>query len=316
MTMQAAIEQYIEWKRAQGAHFESPAYVLRRFGRFVGKDLGSDEVHRDQADAFLGGHSPLTSNRAHKYSTLAGLYRYAIARGIATRSPLPAEAPKSPPPAPPYIYSRDELRRLLDATETYRKRVNQLEPHTFRAFLLLLYGAGLRRGEALRLTLGDIDLQAALLTVRQTKFGKTRLVALGPQLAEAMQRYAAQQKASGAPQTDEAPFFTNRDGTSLAARTVSKAFAHLRRTAGVSRESGARYQPRLHDLRHGFAVHRLTSWYRQGADVQRMLPLLSTYLGHTSIAATQTYLSMTPDLLREAAVRFERYAHREEGGRG
>ena len=316
MTLQAAIEQYIDWKRAQGAQFESPAYVLRRFDRFVGEDIGSDEVHRDQADAFLGGHSPLTSNRAYKYSTLAGLYRYAIARGIATRSPLPAEAPKAPPPAPPYIYSRAELRRLLDATATYRQRTNQLQPHTFRAFLLLLYGAGLRRGEALRLTLGDIDLQAALLTVRETKFGKTRLVPLGPQLTEAMQRYAAQQQASGAPSTDQAPFFTNRDGTSLAARTVSKAFADLRRAAGVSRESGARYQPRLHDLRHGFAVHRLTSWYQQGADVQRLLPLLSTYLGHTSIAATQTYLSMTPDLLREAAVRFERYTQSEEGGRG
>ena len=316
MTLRTAIEQYIAWKQAQGAHFESPAHVLRRFGRFMGEGTGSDEVCAGQADAFLGGRSPVTSNRAYKYSVLTGLYRYAIARGIATRSPLPPEAPKSSPPAPPYIYSRDELRRLLDATETYRKRVNQLEPHTFRAFLLLLYGTGLRRGEALRLTIGDVDLRAALLTVRNTKFGKTRLVPMGPQLAEAMQKYAARQKSSGAPQTDKAPFFTNRNGTPLAARTVSKAFAHLRRAAGVSRESGARYQPRLHDLRHGFAVHRLTAWYRQGADVQRMLPLLSTYLGHTSIAGTQTYLSMTPDLLREAAVRFEQYAQTEERGRG
>ena len=316
MTLNAAIEQYITWKRAQGASFESAAYVLRRYGRFVGEDIGSDEVRSHQADAFLGGHSPVTSNRAYKYSTLAGLYRYAIARGIATRSPLPAEAPKSPPVAPPYIYSRDELRRLLDATTTYRKRVNQLEPHTFRAFLLLLYAAGLRRGEALRLTMADVDLQAALLTVRKTKFSKTRFVPLGPQLAQAMRAYAAQQKASGNSQAGEAPFFANRDGTPLAARTVSKAFAQLRQAAGVCRESGARYQPRLHDLRHSWAVHRLSAWYRQGADVQRMLPLLSTYLGHTSIAATQTYLSMTPDLLREAAVRFERYAERKGGGHG
>ncbi len=220
MTLATAIEQYIAWKRAQGAHFESPAYVLRRYGRFVGEETGSDEVRSDQADAFLGGHSPVTSNRAYKYSTLAGLYRYAIARGIATRSPLPAEAPKSPTPAPPYIYSHEELRRLLEATKTYRKRVNQLEPHTFRVFLLLLYGAGLRRGEALRLTMADVDLQAALLTVREAKFGKTRFVPLGPQLAQAMRNYAAQQRASSASQTDEAPFFANRDGTPLVPCTI------------------------------------------------------------------------------------------------
>jgi integrase len=82
--------------------------------------------------------------------------------------------------------------------------------------------------------------------------------------------------------------------------------------AGVRREDGARYQPRLHDLRHTFAVHRLTSWYRQGADVQRLLPHLSVYLGHVHIRTTQVYLSMTPELLQEANIRFERYAGKEE----
>ncbi len=139
-------------------------------------------------------------------------YRYAIARGLATRSPLPPQPPQASPRSTPYIYSHDELRRLLDATESYRKRVNQLEPYTFRALLLLLYGAGLRRGEALRLTLADVDLRTALLTVRQTKFDKTRYVPLAPQLARAMQRYAAQRRAAGAPQAGEAPFFANRDG--------------------------------------------------------------------------------------------------------
>ena len=203
--------------------------------------------------------------------------------------------------------------------KTYRKRVNQLEPHTFHALLLVLYGAGLRRGEALSLTLADIDLRAAVLTVRETKFDKTRLIPLGPQLARAMQEYAAQRTACGASQAHEAPFFVNRDGTPLAARTirgaiVSKAFVQLRRAAGVVRGNGARNQPRLHDLRHSFAVHRLTAWYRQGADVQRMLPLLSTYLGHASVVGTQVYLTMTPELLGEAALRFERYVQTGTGG--
>jgi site-specific recombinase XerD len=85
----------------------------------------------------------------------------------------------------------------------------------------------------------------------------------------------------------------------------------VREHAGVSRDDGARYQPRLHDMRHSFAVHRLTSWYQQGADVQKLLPQLATYLGHVNIAATQVYLTMTPELLHEASVRFEKYAFQE-----
>ena len=315
MRLDEAVDRYTNLRRAQGARFESQAYALRRFCRCVGEAVDCDEVPGDRVSAFLAGAAPASGNRAFLHSTLAGFYRYAITYGFATRSPLPAEAPKVLNSTPPYIYSREELRRLLDAVTTYRKRVNQLEPHTFRALLLLLYGTGLRRGEALALTVADVDLGAAVLTIRNTKFGKSRLVPLGPQLERAMQEYVAQRRGSGASQAQEVPFFANRDGTPLAARTVSKAFAQLRRAAGVSRENGgARCQPRLHDLRHSFAVHRLTDWYRQGADVQRMLPLLSTYLGHTSIVGTRVYLRMTPELLHEAALRFERYVQAGTGG--
>lgn len=272
MTLREAINQYIAWRRALGARFQSQAYALRRYGRHVGEAVDCDAARSDQVNAFLGSGAPASSNRLFLYCTLAGFCRYAIARSLATRSPLPVEAPKAPPSAPPYIYSRDELRRLLEAVQTYRKRVNQLEPHTFRALLLLLYGAGLRRGEALSLTLADTDLRAAVLTVRGTKFDKTRLVPLGPQLARAMQAYAAQRQARGASQARQAPFFVNRDGTPLAARTVSKAFVQLRRAAGVGHANGAHSPPRMHKLRHVFAVHRLTAWYRQGADVQRLPP--------------------------------------------
>ena len=145
MTLREAIGQYIAWRRAQGARFQSQAYALRRYCRSVGDAVDCDAVRSDQVSAFLASGTPASSNRVFLYCTLASFYRYAITRSLATRSPLPVEAPKAPPSAPPYIYSRDELRRLLDAVKTYRKRVNQLEPHTFRALLLVLYGAGLRR---------------------------------------------------------------------------------------------------------------------------------------------------------------------------
>ena len=308
MTLGEAIDRYIAWKQASGARFASVARVLRRYARSVGEKVGCDDVRSDQARAFLGGNAPLTANRSVKRSALAGFYRYALARGLATRSPLPTDEPPRPPSAPPYIYTRDELRRLLVGVESSRQRAWQLEARTFHALLLLLYGAGLRLGEALRLTQADMDLPNALLTVRDSKFHKTRLVPLGAQLAQAMARYAARRARAAAGRADRAPFFANRDGTPLSASTVRGAFAALREAAGVRRPDTARYQPRLHDLRHAFTVHRLTAWYRQDADVQRLLPLLSTYLGHASVASTQVYLTMTPELLSEASLRFEHYA--------
>ena len=174
--------------------------------------------------------------------------------------------------------------------------------------MLLLYGAGLRVGEAVRLTLADLDLSAAVITIRDTKFHKTRLVPIGAALNQAMAQYAAQRKEAGHSKSADAAFFVLRRGAPLSVQIVEQAFVRLRTYAGVGRADGARYQPRLHDMRHCFAVRRLTSWYEQGADVQKLLPHLATYLGHVSIAATQVYLTMTPELLHAASVRFERYA--------
>jgi site-specific recombinase XerD len=108
------------------------------------------------------------------------------------------------------------------------------------------------------------------------------------------------------------PFFTGKDGSRLIYQTVRQAFRQLRNSAGVHRhDNDARYQPRLHDLRHSFAVHRLVSWYQSGADVQKLLPHLSTYLGHVHLRATQVYLTMTPELLEVASERFAEYVFKE-----
>jgi integrase len=106
-----------------------------------------------------------------------------------------------------------------------------------------------------------------------------------------------------------------RNGTRVSRLVVERYFVRVRKHARVERTDGASYQPRLHDLRHTFAVHRLTAWYRAGVEVQRLLPLLSVYLGHVNLSSTQVYLSMTPELLAQANIRFERYAGKE-GGNG
>ncbi len=310
MTLREVIEQYILWRQAHGAKFTTGANLLRHFLGYVDRDAACDAVTTTQVLAFLSGKGPLARHRENKYYVLAGFWRYAISRGHATRSPLPDSEPKSPPRTPPYIYSRDELRRLFDPTnvEISRRGAVQLDAVTFRTLLLLLYGAGLRFSEATRLTLADVDLAEDVLTIRATKFYKSRLVPIGPQLATALANYMPLRRRGGLVQDETSFLVANRDGTRLASSTVQTAFDALRRIARVHGTAGGRQIPRLHDLRHSFAVHSLTAWYRRGADVQRLLPALSTYLGHSDLEGTKAYLSMTPELLQQASLRFAHYA--------
>jgi len=173
--------------------------------------------------------------------------------------------------------------------------------------LLLLYGTGLRLGEALALTVGEVDLRQAYLRIRETKFFKSRLVPLGKDLVGVLTKYVLRRlELQGAPV--ESPLFYFLDGSPLSQSAAQSAFRRLRSYAEVEREGGPRRQPRLHDLRHTAAVHRLVAWYRSGADLQQLLPKLATYLGHVNLSSTQRYLTMTPELLREASLRFEHYA--------
>ena len=313
MKLRAVVALYVAFRRSAGADFRSSERLLATFCRAAGDEAKVADVGEEQVAAFLRGNGTFTRYWHRKHSALLGFYRYAVSRGYANQLPMPTVVPKQPPAVVPYIYSQDELRRLLDATERYRKHQFLLEPRTFRTLLLLLYGAGLRGCETRQLKLSDVDTAAAMLTIRDTKFYKTRLVPLGCDLNGAIADYAEWRLAVHPLRNREECFFVDRNGAPLRDYAVRRAFADLRIAAGVMRNDGARYQPRLHDLRHSFTVDRLTAWYREGKDVQKLLPALSTYLGHISVAATQVYLTMTPELLRQACRRFERYIFGEGG---
>ena len=308
MKLKELITQYAAFRKAMGEEFESAESLLNTFCRYMGVEIEVSEIRAERVEAFLAGTGPVNRYWRRKYDTLRGLYRYATRRGFADHVPLPATVPKMPERFVPYIYNSDELERLINPAAPDQIGFRKLEPHTLRAVLLLLYGAGLRIGEAVALNLGEVELPSAVITVRNTKFHKTRLVPIGLKLNQAMTQYAVQRREAGHSQSADAPFFVLRRGGRLSIQIVQQAFTRLRKYTGIGRADGARYQPRLHDMRHCFAVRRLTSWYQQGADVQKLLPHLATYLGHVSIAATQVYLTMTPELLRAASVRFERYA--------
>lgn len=309
MKLSALAVQYVAYKQSMGMRFHTEARTLRSFCRAMG-DIAVAEIAASRVEAYLAGAGPVTRFWHRKHEVLRGFYRFAMARGYAASSPLPKIVPK-PPHFVPHIFSHDELQRLLDATACCEGPRCKLQPYTCRMLILLLYGTGIRISEALSLRLTNVDLTAGVLTIRESKFYKTRLVPMSPALTGTVGEYVARRAKEHATQLDGALFLT-RAGSPVARHTVENVFSRLRVHAGVLRQDGSRYQPRLHDLRHAFAVHRLVSWYRQGADVQRLLPQLATYLGHVHIAGTQRYLTLIPELLHEASQRFERYAKGEQ----
>jgi integrase len=290
--------------------FHTQAQVLKTFGRTVGS-VPVELVDSTHVKAFLDATRP--PSRPGRFATINGFFRFAIQRHLLASSPLPTAKPKQPPYAKPYIYSAEELRRLLDATEELNriKRVRSMytiPPQTMRTLILLLYGAGLRASEGIGLTLDDVDLSANRLIIRHAKFDKTRLLPIGPKLAATLRLYIRNRNSIGTRPPSTTAVFLRRSGEAISRLNAEVCFALVRRRAGVARSDGAFFQPRLHDLRHTFAVHRLVTWYQAGANVQLLLPKLSTYLGHVGLAETQHYLTMTPELLREANQRFEHYA--------
>jgi len=313
MKLTQLIAQYVKFRKSLGQDFESNERRLRTFSRFVGESADIRSLKPRQVAAFLAGSGPITRYWHVKYGALRGIFSYAVPRGYLSVSPLPATVPKQPARFFPHLYTMDEWRRLLHGTASYQKHKTRIlmEPHTFRAILLLTYGAALRVSEALSLNLADVDLEEAVIIIRDTKFYKTRLVPLGRDLNDTITNYAKQRKRDGHSESNNAPFFVTRFGSRIPIRLLQRAFRRLRAHSGLRRKGGARCQPRLHDLRHAAAVHRLTAWYREGKDVQRLLPLLSTYMGHVDVASTQLYLTMTPELLHEASKRFAKYVFGE-----
>ena len=315
MKLAHVVTRYTAFKRSLGMRF-AQSKRLAAFCRFVG-DITLAQVDSHRVEAFINGQGNGDRSRDLRYSTLKGFYCYALARGYAASSPLPPTSPKRLADFVPYVYSEEELQRLLNATEYLKSPQSPLQDITFRTLLLVLYGTALRISEALALKVADVDLQNRVLSIQDAKFYKARWVPFGPRLAEHLKTYRTQRLRLPSPLGQGSAFLCTRTGQALTYWRALRLFHRLRRQTGLVRQDGcrhgapARYQPRLHDIRHASAVHRLVGWYRQGADVQRLLPKLSTYLGHVNVVCTQRYLSMTPDLLQEASRRFQHYAFPE-----
>jgi len=243
----------------------------------------------------------------HRLYVVRSFAKYVSATDSRTEVPPPRLLPLPARTRRPYIYTEKEVLLLMDATQMLSSP-EDLRRHTYYCLLGLLAVTGLRKGEARRLRKEDVDLTQGLLTIREAKFGKSRLVPLHVTTVKALTDYSARRDAYlGKTKVDT--FFAGKSGRPLS--TVQGTFETLRRAVGLG-SAPRRQNPRLHDFRHRFAVNTLLNWYRDGEDVERLLPVLSTFLGHTRIEDTYWYLSSTPELMSAASERLEK---RWEGSR-
>jgi integrase/recombinase XerD len=225
MKLAEVVGEYVTHKQSMGMRFCTEARTLKAFCRAMG-DIAVTEVQRDRVDAYLAGKGPVTRFWQRKHEVLVGFYRFAIARGYALNVPLPRQVPKPAQAFVPHIYSHDELRRLLKATAVCDNPHSSIESDTCRTLILLLYGAGLRIGEALALTLADVDLSTRIIVIHTSKFYKTRLVPLGPDLTRELAAYVTW-RVMEHPSGSEGPFFVSRTGSPLSRRAAEHTFSRL-----------------------------------------------------------------------------------------
>lgn len=315
----AELTQFLQFQRAAGYRYREEAGALHRLDRFLAVHLAPDDpvITRDLVRAYLarrGDESETT--REHRLSLLRQVCRFLALREPRTAIPPPRCLGIQRRPFVARVLTREEGRRFLHACAAYPGRPGfPLRGVVHGTALILLYLTGLRAGEAVRLTVGDVDLPEAVLRIRDTKFGKSRLVALAADLAARLGRCRDAVARALGPRSLDAPFFAGPTGQPCTISGLRYTFRRVLAAAGLPRRRGDR-GPRLHDLRHSFASLRLLLWCEQGVEPATHLPRLATYLGHVGVTSSQRYLQLTADLRTEVTRRHQaRFGHliTEEG---
>jgi integrase/recombinase XerD len=298
--LRSALADYLALRRSLGYKLDRAGLLLAQFVAHC-EAAGAEAVTIDLALSWATLPAQGSASwYAQRLSVIRGFARYLALGDERTEVPPTDLLPDRSHRATPYLYSEDEVVRLMAAA---RRLPSPLRCATLETLVGLLYVTGMRVGEAIRLDRGDVDLARGMLVVNNSKFGKSRELPLHERTVAALRAYA-QRRDELRPQAASAAFFISLAGTRLRYDNVHLAFQGLVRDAGLTPRS-ATCRPRPHDLRHSFAVSTLVGWYRDGADVEPRLAQLSTYLGHVHPASTYWYLSAAPELLGLAAARLE-----------
>jgi integrase len=299
--------EHVALMRNRGYKYTSQAVWLLRFDRFLQLNLA---LHDKPIGVLLEHWATAKATRNH--AAECEKLKRVLAKILRHRNP--SIPPRRPDPRPqkevakqwrkPHIYTPADVRRMLDIARSYPSPRARLRPLSIYTMLLLAYCAGLRRGELARLDLGDVDFRGGTITVRRTKFFKTRILPLPDSVMAELRAYIDVRRRAGASQDPHSGLFWHEQRN---ARYTQEAIAWMLvdviRRAGLKPPQG-RKGPRLHDLRHSMVVNRILEWYREGINPQDRLPFLATYLGHRDINSTLVYITVTQDLLHHANERF------------
>ena len=299
--------EHVALMRNRGYKYTAQPVWLLRFDRF----LQLNPALQDQPIGVMLEHWSAAKTTRNHTAECEKLKRV-LAKILRHRDP--SIPPRRPDPRPqkevvkqwrkPHIYSPADVRRMLDIARSYPSPRAPLRPLSIYTMLLLAYCAGLRRSELARLELGDVDLQRGTITIRQTKFFKTRILPLPDSVMAELRAYIDARRRAGAPQDPRSGLFWHEQRSArYTKQAVSWLLVDIIRQAGLKPPRG-RTGPRLHDLRHSMVVNRMLEWYRAGINPQERLPFLATYLGHRDIHSTLVYITVTQDLLHHANERF------------
>jgi integrase/recombinase XerD len=301
-----AVAEYLELRRGLGFKLKRYDVWLREFVALLNR-LKAHHITTTLAVQFAMRHSthgPKT--RSMRYQVVRGFARYQHGIDPDGEIPPPGLVRGRSRRAKPYLYTDEEIGRLLRATRRLPSAY-PLRPWTYYCVFGLLAVTGMRIGEVLNLLRQDIDWVEGLLTIRKTKFGKSRLIPLHTSTVKVLAAYARRRDRFFAKRRRQlgVHFFATRSGTRLNDAYVHRVFWQVSRAIGI-RAVGASHGPRLHDFRHRFAIETLLRWYDDGQPVDRRLPVLSTYLGHVQVSDTYWYLHSTPKLMAATALRLNR----------
>jgi len=302
-TLRDGLETYLALRRGLGAELRDPGARLHHFVEF----LEREQVGVITAElALRWATAPTGVTPATWAQRLADVRRFATWLSAAdprTEIPSPALLSDRWRRPSPYIYSDDEVAHILREAARLPSPLG-LRAQTYETLFGLLASTGLRLGEALGLDRDDVDLSSGVLAIRRAKFGKSRFVPVHNSTRRALRRYVRQRDLL-LPRPASPAFLISERGTRITHSIAEHTFAVVSRIVGLRVPAGGRrgHGPRLHDMRHRLAVRVLVRWYREGRDVERELPKLSTYLGHVHVADTYWYLEAVPELLRLATER-------------
>jgi site-specific recombinase XerD len=301
--LKTELVEYLAVRRALGYKLRLAGRLLQRFVQFAeraGATYITTELALEWATQPAHAQPCQWANRLAMVRRFA---RFCSSNDPRTIVPPPDLLPHRYRRVAPYIYRDEQIISLLKAARTLPSSTG-LRPHTFATLLGLYVATGLRATEALHLDRDDVDLVNGVLTIRHSKFGKSRYVAVHPSTQRALERYA-QRRDRLCPSPGSPRFFLSDRGTRITYDTLRWTFVKLSHQIGL-RAPGDTHGPRLHELRHRLAIATLQRWHRRGMDVERHLPELCAFLGHAYITDTQWYLTATPELLRYALRRVER----------